>query len=111
SPSSDIGIGYVYVHGTRNPQFAPASPGIFEAAIGFGPIPPVVGRVFPMAIEGLPLLIEGTSITVGHIGTGASNALGEYVTTISPAEPSETIAVANSPGVYLWRSGGTPTWS
>ncbi len=58
-----------------------------------------------MAIEGVPLPIGGQTITPGHIGTGASNALGEYVTTILPDEPSATVAVENSPGVYLFRPG------
>jgi len=111
SPGSGTGIGYVYVHGTRNPRYGKAWPGVFEVAIGFDSTPPVVGRVLPMAIEGLPIYPGGVAVTVGHIGTGASNSLGEYVTTISPAEPSETIAVANSPGVYLYRSGGVGTWS
>lgn len=111
SPPSATGIGYVYLHGTRNPQYGAASPGIFEVDINYGPVPPVVTKVLMMAAEGLNVYINGTAVTIGHIGTGASNALGEYVTTISPFEPSETIAVENSPGVYLFRPGGIGTWS
>jgi hypothetical protein len=111
SSLSGTGIGYVYCHGTRNPQYGAASPGVFEVDINYGPTPPVVTNVVTMAIEGLTRGIEGRTVTIGHIGTGASNALGDYVTTISPADSSQTIAVANSPGVYLFRPGGIGTWS
>ena len=102
SPLSDTGVGYVYLHGITNPRLdPPASPAVFMVVIDFTPIPPVVARVIPIAVEGR--VLRGGSVTVGHIGTGASNALGQYVTTISLAERSETIAVDNSPGVYLFR--------
>jgi hypothetical protein len=104
APDND-GIGYVYVHGTVNPQFGAPAHGLFSVGIHFGVTPPVVVRVLPLAIEGVPLPVDGNTITPGHIGTGASNALGEYVTTILPNEPSGTIAVQNSPGVYLFRPG------
>jgi hypothetical protein len=111
SPLSGTGIGYVYVHATRNPQYGAASAGVFEVDINYGPTPPVVTNIVTMAIEGLTRGIGGKTVTIGHIGTGASNALGEYVTTISPADSSQSIAVANSPGVYLFRPGGIGTWS
>jgi hypothetical protein len=102
SPRSGTGIGYVYVHGVTNPKVdAPASPAVFIVVIDFTPTPPVILRVIPIAAEGR--VLRGKNITIGHIGTGASNALGEYVTTILPAERSETIAVDNSPGIYLFR--------
>jgi hypothetical protein len=105
SPPDGEGIGYLYVHGTVNPEFGAPAHALFSVAIHFGVTPPVVLRVLPMAIEGVPLPIGGQTITPGHIGTGASNALGEYVTTILPDEPSATVAVENSPGVYLFRPG------
>ena len=102
SPPSGTGIGYVYVRGITNPKLdAPASPAVFMVVINFTPTPPVVMRVVPIAAEGR--VLRGNTVTIGHIGTGASNALGEYVTTISPAERSGTVAVENSPGVYLFR--------
>lgn len=100
SPVSGTGIGYVYVHGTQ----ASGQPGVYEVAIDFSPRPPVVHKVSPIAIEGDRL--PGTDTIVGHVGTGASNARGQYVTTIDPADSSGTIAVANSPGVYLFRPSG-----
>jgi hypothetical protein len=113
SPPDGEGIGYIYVHGRVNPQFGAPAHAVFSVAIHFGVTPPVVVRVLPMAIEGVPLFVGGQEITPGHIGTGASNALGEYVTTILPNEPSETVAVKNSPGVYLFRPGNNPPgeWS
>ena len=114
SPLSGTGIGYVYVHGTRHPRFGSESAGIFEVAINFSHVPPVVMRVSLMAVEGGRFLTDsGGFFVVGHIGTGACNALGDYVTTIEPAEPNGTIDVANSPGVYLFRPSGNGhgTWS
>ena len=69
--------------------------------------------MLPIAIEGELLSVDGRTIVAGHIGTGASNAHGQYVTTIEPAEPSDTIDVANSPGVYLYRptGNGIGSWS
>jgi hypothetical protein len=102
SPLSGTGVGYVYVHGTTNPKVdAPASPAVFMVVIDFTPTPPVIMRVIPIATEGR--VLRGKNVTIGHIGTGASNAHGEYVTTISLAERSGTIAADNSPGVYLFR--------
>jgi hypothetical protein len=106
SPVSKGGIGYVYVHGTRTRQGSAPSPGVFEVAINFNQTPPVVKKVYPVAIDGYLLQFDGGHIVAGHVGTGASNALGEYVTTIEPIEPSATIAVDNSPGVYLYRPIG-----
>jgi hypothetical protein len=106
SPPSGGGIGYVYVHGTNTPV-SPSSPaGVFEVAVDFGRSPPVVQSVRSIALEGGFVQFDGGLITAGHIGTGASNALGQYVTTIEAAEPSGTIQVANSPGVYLYRPAG-----
>lgn len=113
SPVSGHGIGYVYVHGTRTRPGSVPSPGVFEVAINFSPTPPVVQKVYPIAIDGYLLQFDGGHIVAGHVGTGASNALGEYVTTIEPIEPSGTIEVANSPGVYLYRPSGNGggSWS
>ncbi len=51
SPLSGTGIGYVYVHGTQSPRMAHRL-AVFEVAINFSQIPPVVQRVLPIAIEG-----------------------------------------------------------
>jgi len=111
SPLSGAGAGYIYCHGVRNPQYGAASPGVFEVDINYDANPPVVTRVITMAVEGVTLAGAGFP-TVGHIGTGSCNALGEYVTTIAPAEPSQTVAVANSPGVYLYVPNNVfGTWS
>jgi hypothetical protein len=108
SPSSGTGLGYVFVRGVTNPKVqAPASPGVFAVVIDYNHTPPSVRTVWDVAIEGRLLLTFGKGITIGHIGTGACNALGEYVTTISPAERSETVTVTNSPGVYLFRPVGS----
>lgn len=104
SPLSHGGIGYVYVHGTLTRSDSPA--GVFEVAINFSRTPPAVEKVVAIAVEGNLLQFDGGNLIVGHVGTGASNALGQYVTTIEPAEPSGAIAVANSPGVYLYRPTG-----
>ena len=101
SPLSGSGLGYVYIRGTT--KSSPGSPGVFAVVIDFDSTPPVVHKVWDVAVEGRPLDVAGKRITVGHLGTGASNARGEYVTTVAPAEPSATIAVDNSPGVYLFR--------
>lgn len=101
-----------YVHGIENQQFG-SRPGVFEVAINFRQVPPVVHRALRIAIEGDILRADGRNIEVGHVGTGACNALGEYVTTIDPAEGSGTIDVANSPGVYVYRpsGAGNGSWS
>ena len=106
------GLGYVYVHGTQNPPHG-TSAGVFEVAINFSHTPPVVMRVVPIAVEGNLLRVDGKDIVIGHVGTGASNASGQYVTTIEPIEPSGAIAVDNSPGVYLFRPSGVGngSWS
>jgi hypothetical protein len=110
--SAHDGLGYVYVHGTQNPPYG-TSAGVFEVAINFSQTPPVVRRVVPIAVEGNLLRVDGKDIIIGHVGTGASNALGQYVTTIEPIEPSGAIAVDNSPGVYLFRPSGVGngSWS
>ena len=113
SPVSGHGIGYVYVHGTRTRPGSAPSPGVFEVAINFSQTPPVVQKVYPIAIDGYLLQFDGGHIVAGRVGTGASNALGEYVTTIEPIDQSGTVAVNNSPGVYLYRPTGVGggSWS
>jgi len=106
SPISGQGLGYVYVHGTQTRQGSAPSPGVFEVAINFSVTPPVVQKVTEIAITGYRLQFDGRLIVPGHVGTGASNAFGQYVTTIEAIETSSTIAVANSPGVYLYRPAG-----
>jgi len=111
TPPSAGAIGYVYLHGTEN--HASALPSLFQVAINFGRTPPVVENVTIIAREGQNLIFDGGHITVGQIGTGASNAFGQYVTTIEAADPSGTVKVANSPGVYLFQPTGSRggSWS
>jgi hypothetical protein len=106
SPLSGHGHGYIYVHGIWTGQGSVPSPALFEVAVNFSSTPPVVQKVRPIAINGRSLSFDGGLIVAGHIGTGASNALGEYVTTIEPIDRSGTVAVDNSPGVYLYRPTG-----
>jgi hypothetical protein len=102
TPPSAGAIGHVYLHGTERPQFG-SNAGLFDVAIDFGRTPPVVLHVATIALEGSTLLFDGGHITISHIGTGASNTFGQYVTTMEAADPSGTIKVANSPGVYLFQ--------
>ncbi|MEP6539387.1 MAG: hypothetical protein ABJF23_28880 [Bryobacteraceae bacterium] len=112
APPSSGGIGYVYVHGTQRQPYGTAS-GVFEVAINFSHTPPVVQRVLPMALERSLIYVDGRARIAGHIGTGASNAQGQFVTTIEPYEPSDQIETENSPGVYLYQphGNGGGAWS
>ena len=112
-PPSSSDIGYLYVHGTVNRTFGPPAHAVFAVTIHFGMNPPVVLLVRPLAIEGTTLFADGRNIPLGHIGTGACNSLGEYVTTFALNESSNAISVENSPGVYLYRPDGNVqgTWS
>ncbi len=111
-PPSGSDIGYLYVHGTINPRFGPPAHAIFAITIHFGVTPPVVVLVRPLATEGTTIFADGRNIPLGHIGTGACNSLGEYVTTFALNDSSNSIAIENSPGVYLFRPGGIQgTWS
>jgi hypothetical protein len=103
APSSTTGIGYVYVHGTETGTDLPA---LFEVAIDFGPVPPVVRRVTTIALYGNSIQASGERFVVGQIGAGACNTLGEYVTTIQPQESSDSISIQNSPGVFMYRPNG-----
>jgi hypothetical protein len=103
TPPSNRGIGYVYLHGTQNPSGAA---GVFEVTINYSLTPPVVERVFPIAVQGDFIRVGTENVVIGHIGTGASNARGQYVTTIEPLETSESIEVSNSPGVYAYQATG-----
>ena len=49
SPMSGSGIGYVYLHGT---QIGTDVPALFEVAIDFSPVPPVVRKVATIALYG-----------------------------------------------------------
>lgn len=98
------GPGYVYLHG-QTPGGANA---LYQIDINYDASPPVVARVFPVATETLTIQINGSSLPIEHIGVGASNALGEYVTTLQPAG-AQTIATA--PGLFLYTPGSSGgTW-
>lgn len=112
TPPSKSGIGYVYVHGTRTDL--PNRPaGVFEVAINFSQTPPVVQRVSLIAGEGRSFQADGKLLVAGHVGTGASNALGQYVTTIEPIERGDDIDPANAPGVFVFQphGNGSGVWS
>jgi hypothetical protein len=114
SPVSGHGLGYVYVHGTQiRPGSLNSPAAVFELAINFSRNPPVVDRVLAIAVEGDRMGFDGGLIVAGHIGTGASNAFGQYVTTIEAAQPPGAIQVHNSPGVYVYRptGNGGGSWS
>jgi len=102
TPPSPGGIGHVYLHGTERQQFG-SNAALFDVVIDFSRTPPVVVRVVSIAVEGSRLLFDGGHIIISHIGTGASNASGQYVTTIEAVDQSGTVKVANSPGVYLFQ--------
>jgi len=102
SPSNQ-GIGSIYLQGTE--RFSDAA-GVFEVTVNYSRAPPVVERVLAIATEGNLLRADNETIVIGHIGTGASNTHGQYVTTIEPLERSGSIEVANSPGVYAYRPAG-----
>jgi hypothetical protein len=112
-PPSGSDLGHLIVHGTVNPTFGPPAHAVFRVTIHFGVTPPAVVLVLPLATEGKVVSADGRDISVGHIGPGACNSLGEYVTTFAPNEPRNAVSVANSPGVYLFRPQGNAqgTWS
>jgi len=112
-PPSSSDIGLLYVHGTVNAAFGAPAHAVFAVTIHFGVTPPVVLLVRQLAVEGQPLYVDGRDIPLGHIGTGACNSLGEYVTTCAFNETSGAVSVENSPGVLLFRPDGNVqgTWS
>jgi hypothetical protein len=96
SPLSGAGQAYIYLHGANVNTQAPA---LFRININYDQAPPGVSLVFPELIEGLPIY---DNVYVDHIGVGASNALGEYVTTILPQNSQNP---DTAPAVYLLTPG------
>ncbi|MBV8829256.1 MAG: hypothetical protein JO108_08545, partial [Acidobacteriaceae bacterium] len=104
-------LGYVYFHGTGTSQsYLGANAAAFLINLDYSVTPPKVLFLSAMAYEGQVLPVGDTQIKVGHLGTGASNSVGTYATTIEIVDTSGTVAVANTPGVYTW-DPGTGNWS
>ncbi|MBV9269359.1 MAG: hypothetical protein JO061_24535, partial [Acidobacteriaceae bacterium] len=97
SPLSGAGQAYIYLHGRDLGQGLPT---LFRININYDRTPPAVTLVVPEAIESGPL--RGGGVYVDHIGVGASNALGEYVTTILPQNSQNP---DTSPAVYVLTPG------
>src|SRR5207302_6312659 len=49
-------------------------------------------------------------LVISRIGTGVTNALGHYATTLTAQDLNATVALQNLPGVYLIKPE-TRTWS
>jgi hypothetical protein len=102
SPLSGAGQAYIYLHGGLASSQAPA---LFRININYDQTPPAVSFVYPEAFEGGP--ITG-AVYIGHIGVGACNALGEYVTTLLPQNSQNP---DTAPAVYLLTPGSLlGTW-
>jgi hypothetical protein len=102
SPLSGAGQAYIYLHGRT---LANGSPALFRININYDQTPPAVTLVITEAIEGS--LITG-GVYIDHIGVGASNALGEYVTTLLPQNSQNP---NTAPAIYLLTPGSTiGTW-
>ncbi|MBV9267070.1 MAG: hypothetical protein JO061_12950, partial [Acidobacteriaceae bacterium] len=100
SPLSGSGQAYIYLHGqTVNTRLN----ALFRININYDANPPAVTRTFAEAIETSSITINGQSLPIDHIGVGASNALGEYVTTIQPSGNPPTATTA--PGLFLCTPG------
>src|SRR5215475_189236 len=112
-PPSSQDIGYLYVHGTVNAPGQAAAHAIFSVVVKSAVTTPVLLLVRPLATEGQTLFADGKNIPLGHIGTGACNSLGDYVTTFTLNETASAVSVENSPGVYLFRANGAVggSWS
>ena len=96
-------LGYVYFHGTGTSQsYLGANAAAFIINLDYSVTPPKVTFLNSLAYETQVLPVGDTHITVGQLGTGASNSAGTYATTIEVADTSGTVAVANTPGVYTW---------
>ena len=96
SPLSGAGQAYIYLHGGNVNTQAPA---LFRININYDQTPPAVSFVFPELVEGLTI---HDNVYVDHIGVGACNALGEYVTTILPQNSQNP---DTAPAVYLLTPG------
>ncbi len=92
------GPGYIYLHG----QTRGGANALFQINVNYDASPPVVTQTLPVATETLTIAINGSPLTIEHIGVGASNALGEYVTTM---QPSGAQNIATAPGLFLYTPG------
>lgn len=103
SPLSGAGKAYIYLHG----QTRAAVPALFRIDIDYDANPPKVTSALSAARETQTLVIDGASLVIDHIGTGASNSLGEYVTTMQPSGSTPSTA----PGVFLYTpTSPVPSW-
>jgi hypothetical protein len=122
------GSPYIYFHGAMTQAQTDISPGLgtgatppdtlFLASIDYNRMPPTLTGLFVWTYQGsyldspnivgvpsnqLPLLIS-------RIGTGDTNTLGHYATTLTAQDLSASVALKNVPGVYLIKPE-TGTWS
>ncbi|MBV9265351.1 MAG: hypothetical protein JO061_04200, partial [Acidobacteriaceae bacterium] len=110
-PPGRAPLGYVYFHGTATPGFNPSQPAAaFLINLDYSVTPPKVIFLNVMTFEGDKIPVGETKITVGHLGTGASNSAGTYATTIQIQDLSGKVAPGNTPGVYTW-DPNFGTWS
>src|SRR3569833_573670 len=97
SPASGSGPAYIYLHG----QVAGGLPALFRIDIDYGSTPPRVTSAQSIATENSTINIDGIPLRIEHIGTGDSNSLGQYVTTLLPVGATPNTA----PGVFLFTPG------
>ncbi len=100
SPLSGAGQAYIYLHGRHS---ATGDPALFRININYNQTPPAVSFVWLEALEGGRLL-GPENVYVDHIGVGASNALGEYVTTLLLQNSNQP---NTAPAVYLLTPGSS----
>ena len=101
SPASGSGPAYIYLHG----QVAGGLPALFQIDIDYGSTPPRVTSAQSIATENSTINIDGIPLRIEHFGTGDSNSLGQYVTTLLPVGATPNTA----PGVFLFTPGSN--WS
>jgi hypothetical protein len=105
SPLSGAGQAYIYLHG-KTPTIS-GSPALFRINIDYDQTPPVVTLVIAEAVEGTRLP-GPVNVYIDHIGVGASNAFGEYVT---PMLLQNSQNPDTAPAVYLLTPGSiVGTW-
>jgi hypothetical protein len=115
----------VYLHGTltaaATPSGIPNNPppnALFVANVNYSQVPPTLTSLRLVACEGQSL--DGSKVTgaapellpvrLDRLGTGDTNSVGHYATTISSQDLNATAAVNSAPGVFLY-SPETDRWS
>lgn len=119
---------FIYFHGQLTQAATDSStnlgPGatppdtLFLVSVDYTRTPPVVTDLFVWVFQGFVLdspNIVGVPesqlpLQISRIGTGDTNALGHYATTLTAIDLNATVALKNVPGVYLIQPE-TRTWS